>query len=190
LEPALEHINALLPQTQCRQCGFNGCADYARALVERRAPVNRCAPGGNRGIAKLAAALGVAILPLDPDYGREMPLAFARIDPDRCIGCRICADCCPVDAITGLTKHLFAVIESACTGCALCVSPCPMDCIELVDANREWTEQDAAAARVASEAKKRRLLHMHEELEARSREASLNKKSLVANAIALARAKK
>ena len=147
-----ETLERLLPQTQCRQCGFDGCAKYAEAMVKKTAPINRCAPGGKRTIERLAKALGVIPIALYPEYGREMPLALARIDPKLCIGCRICADICPVSAVTGMPKSLFAVIESACTGCALCVPACPMDCIDFIDAGREWTDADARAAKLNHEA--------------------------------------
>ncbi len=152
----LENIENLLPQTQCRQCGFAGCHAYAQAMVSGQAPINRCAPGGAKGIAKLAAALSVPVIDLDPEYGQEMPFAVARIDARRCIGCHLCAAACPVDVITGTPKHLFAVIETACTGCALCVPACPMDCITLHETGDAWTEQKAAAAKVAFEATKKR----------------------------------
>ncbi|MCF0252763.1 MAG: RnfABCDGE type electron transport complex subunit B [Duodenibacillus sp.] len=145
-------LDALLPQTQCRQCGFAGCLAYARAMAAGEAPANRCATGGAAGIAALSAELGAPALPLDPEYGREAPFAVARIDPRRCIGCRFCAAACPVDAVTGAPKALFAVIEPLCTGCGLCVAACPMDCIGMPEAGRAWTREDADRSRARYEA--------------------------------------
>ncbi len=152
LRPSAETIDDLLPQTECRQCGFEGCAAYAQAIAEGLAPINRCAPGGARGIRRLAAATGLPELPLDPEYGTEVPFARATIRADECIGCAWCAKACPTDAIAGAPKHLHAVIESRCTGCSLCAPACPMDCIDFVDAGREWTDADAKKAKANHEA--------------------------------------
>ena len=152
LRPSAAAIDDLLPQTECRQCGFEGCAAYAQAIAEGLAPINRCAPGGARGIRRLAAATGLPELPLDPEYGTEIPFARASIRADKCIGCSWCAKACPTDAIAGAPKHLHAVIESRCTGCSLCAPACPMDCIDFIDAGREWTDADARAAKLNHEA--------------------------------------
>lgn len=161
----IEALDAILPQTQCRQCGFRGCREYARAMAEGSAPVNRCPPGGNAGIARLAAALGREPLPLDPEYGREMPFAVARIRADECIGCGRCQRVCPVDAVIGSQKRLHAVIEEACTGCSLCESACPISCIDMVEAGRAWGGEDAARARARHERRERRLERQKEESE-------------------------
>lgn len=176
-----------MPQTQCRQCGFDGCAEYAKAMALGKAPINRCAPGGARTISRLAEILGLDPIALDPEYGREMPLALARIRSDQCIGCRICADICPVSAVTGMPKHLFAVIDSSCTGCALCVPACPMDCIELFEPGRAWTDEDANRARLAHLATLARKAEQKALLQKRADKAALTKKDLVAEALARAR---
>lgn len=185
-----EEINALLPQTQCRQCGFDGCANYARAIAEGGAPINRCAPGGARGIAALASALNIPVLPLDPDYGTEKPLALAHIDLTRCIGCHLCLAACPVDAITGVPKHLFSVIESDCTGCALCTPACPMDAIQMKEVDHVWNTFDAKKARENYE----RSLQRKEKEKARLNEnyahLSDRKASILAYALAQARKEK
>ncbi len=123
-------IDALLPQTQCIQCGFPGCREYAEALVAGQADLNRCPPGGATTIAALALSLGLAPKALDPDCGDERPWVVARIDEAVCIGCTLCIQACPVDAILGAAKRMHTVIESECTGCELCLDPCPVDCID------------------------------------------------------------
>ncbi|KRC76207.1 ferredoxin [Achromobacter sp. Root83] len=142
-----DRIDALLPQTQCTKCGYDGCRPYADAIADGAAPINRCPPGGDEGIAALSALLDTPALPLDLSRGEPGPLLVARIDESHCIGCTLCIQACPVDAIVGANKHMHTVLEDWCTGCDLCVAPCPVDCIQMVPAGRAWTEQDAAVSR-------------------------------------------
>lgn len=126
-----DRLDAMLPQTQCEQCGFHGCRPYAEAMARGEAPINRCPPGGAAGIAKLAALLDTAVLPLDPAHGVEKPRTLARIVEADCIGCTKCIQVCPVDAIVGAAKLMHTVLSDHCTGCELCVPACPVDCIAL-----------------------------------------------------------
>ncbi|SEJ36885.1 RnfABCDGE type electron transport complex subunit B [Frateuria terrea] len=138
-------LDALLPQTQCEQCGFHGCRPYAEAMARGEAPINRCPPGGAAGIAKLAALLGAPVLPLDPGHGVEKPRTLARIVEADCIGCTKCIQACPVDAIVGAAKLMHTVLPDQCTGCELCVPACPVDCIVLEPMPREQVEDPAHA---------------------------------------------
>src|SRR5690606_8202310 len=142
-----DRIDALLPQTQCTKCGYDGCQPYAQAIADGAAPINRCPPGGDEGIAALAALLHTAVLPLDQSRGEPGPLQVARIDEAHCIGCMLCIRACPVDAIVGANKRMHTVLTDWCTGCDLCVAPCPVDCIEMVPANRAWTPAGASTRR-------------------------------------------
>ena len=143
----VERIEALLPQTQCRRCGYAGCEPYARAVAKREAPINQCPPGGDDTVVALAALLGVRPVPLDRSRGSPLPLSIAHIDEATCIGCTLCIAACPVDAIVGAAKLMHTVLAGRCTGCGLCVPPCPVDCIAFTPADRAWTRADAELAR-------------------------------------------
>lgn len=131
-DPVVEQINGVLPQTQCGQCGYPGCRPYAEAIAAGDALINRCPPGGETGIKALADLLGEEPIPLDPDCGEEELATVAVIDETRCIGCTLCIQACPVDAILGASKRMHTVIEDHCTGCDLCLAPCPVDCIDMI----------------------------------------------------------
>jgi electron transport complex protein RnfB len=149
----VERLNAALPQTQCTRCGYPDCAAYAQAIAEGEAEINQCPPGGAEGIQRLAAITGRPVLPLNPENGTEGPRQLAVIDENWCIGCTLCLDACPVDAIMGSNKLMHTVIEPYCTGCELCIPVCPVDCISLENVTGErtgwtaWSEADAALAK-------------------------------------------
>lgn len=130
-DPLVDKIDAILPQTQCGQCGFPGCKPYATAIANGEADINRCPPGGDDGIHKLADLLGREYKPLNAENGVEKAKAVAFIDEQRCIGCTLCLQACPVDAIAGAAKQLHTILSPLCTGCELCVAPCPVDCISM-----------------------------------------------------------
>ncbi len=134
LIPLVEQIDAILPQTQCTKCGYQGCRPYAEAMAAGD-NINKCPPGGQAGIRQLAALLHRPEIPLDSSHGEESEeLKVAFIREAECIGCTKCIQACPVDAIIGAAKLMHTVISDICTGCDLCVAPCPVDCIDMVPA--------------------------------------------------------
>ena len=132
-DPLVDRIDALLPQTQCGQCNYPGCRPYAEAISRDEADINQCPPGGEAGIRALADLLGREVKPLNPENGEEKARTVVKIDEQRCIGCTLCIQACPVDAIVGAAKLMHTVIESECTGCDLCLPPCPVDCIDIIE---------------------------------------------------------
>ncbi len=130
-DPVVDKVDAILPQTQCGQCGFAGCRPYAEAIAAGEADINRCPPGGETVIIALADLLGVDAKALDEEVGAEKPKMVAFVDEENCIGCTLCLQACPVDAILGAAKQMHTIIERECTGCELCIEPCPVDCIEM-----------------------------------------------------------
>jgi electron transport complex protein RnfB len=149
----VRRIDDALPQTQCTRCGYPDCRSYAQAIAAGEAGINRCPPGGQEGIARLAALTGRPVTELDRSHGIEGPLTLAVIDEAWCIGCTLCIKACPTDAIVGSNKLMHTVIEPYCTGCELCIPVCPVDCIslEVVSGERTgwdaWTPDQAAQAR-------------------------------------------
>ena len=149
----VDAVDALLPQTQCRRCGYDACRPYAQALGRGDADLSRCPPGGEATFAALARILGRPVRALDPACGAAGPRETAIIDESECTGCTVCIRACPVDAIIGARKWMHAVVESECTGCGLCVEPCPVDCISMVPARtgpataQGWLVERAPLAR-------------------------------------------
>ena len=130
-DPVADQIDALLPQTQCGQCSFAGCRPYAEAIAAGEAEINRCPPGGETTMIALADLLGRDPVPLADEEAAEKPKAVAYIVEDECIGCTLCIQACPVDAILGTAKQMHTVIVDECTGCELCIPPCPVECIHM-----------------------------------------------------------
>lgn len=159
----IDQIDALLPQTQCTKCGYAACRPYAEAVAAGEADIDQCPPGGATGVAMLAALLGRAPKPLNPAFGMEQPRAAALIDENWCIGCTLCIQACPVDAIVGAPKRMHTVLLEHCTGCELCLPPCPVDCIEMVTleelVRRGASIPDPASERRAAQARGRYQFH-------------------------------
>ena len=166
-------IENALPQTQCTKCGYAGCRPYAEAVASSDASYNQCPPGGAAGIVRLARILGRPVIPLNPINGvqRERPVAF--IDEALCIGCTLCIQACPVDAIVGAAKQMHTIVPDLCTGCDLCVAPCPVDCIVMIPVtpNRTgwdaWSQAEADAARARHDFRSERLARERRDNDAR-----------------------
>lgn len=144
----ISKIDAILPQTQCRECSYEGCLPYATAIVKTGENISRCAPGGVPTLLALAS-----LLEHDPspyittvESNTRLPM-LAKIREDECIGCTKCIQACPVDAIIGAAKQMHTILEQECTGCGLCVSPCPVDCIDLIPISKMQYHPEKAKKR-------------------------------------------
>jgi electron transport complex protein RnfB len=168
-----DRLEDLLPQTQCTKCGYPACRPYAEAIADGSAGHNQCPPGGIEGVARLAQLLGKTVIPINPVNGVERPRPVAFIDENICIGCTLCIQACPVDAIAGAAKQMHTIITDLCTGCDLCVAPCPVDCIAMVEITPgktgwdAWSQQEADAARQRHDLRAARLQREKEENDAR-----------------------
>ena len=212
-----DQIEDLLPQTQCTKCGYPACRPYAEAIASGSAELNQCPPGGQQGIERLAGLLQRAVIPLNPVNGHERPCPVAVIDEALCIGCTLCIQACPVDAIVGAAKQMHTVINDLCTGCDLCVAPCPVDCISMVPVTgnasgwNAWSQHQADAARLRHDRRTIRLAREKQENDARllakaqeklrtvqeqistssdARDEQLRKRAIIEAAIARAQASK
>lgn len=164
----VSEIDAILPQTQCRKCGYAGCFPYAEAISLNQAGINQCPPGGEQGIKRLAELLDVEVLPLDTKFGLSQPRRVAVINESECIGCTKCLPPCPVDAIIGANKQMHCVITEQCTGCELCIAPCPVNCISMaVSPILSWESSDANQARTRYQHKNLRLAKQEVDKQAR-----------------------
>jgi electron transport complex protein RnfB len=158
-----DQIENLLPQTQCTKCGYPACRPYAEAIATGQANYNQCPPGGQEGVARLAALLKLPAIELNASHGNERVRPVALIDEAFCIGCTLCIQACPVDAIVGAAKQMHTVLPGLCTGCDLCVAPCPVDCISMIDVSSEetgwdaWSQQQADQSRALFNARQKRL---------------------------------
>jgi len=176
-----DQIEDLLPQTQCTKCGYPACRPYAEAIANGEAEINRCPPGGLEGVARLARVTGRPVIPINPANGVERPRPVAFIDENLCIGCTLCIQACPVDAILGAPKQMHTILPSLCTGCDLCVAPCPVDCISMVPVTGErtgwdaWSQEQADAARARHDFRSERLQREKEENDARLAAKALEK---------------
>jgi electron transport complex protein RnfB len=173
-QPSLaDQIEDLLPQTQCTKCAYPACRPYAEAIAGGQANYNQCPPGGAEGIARLAHLLGKPVIPLNPENGQERVRPVAVIDEALCIGCTLCIQACPVDAIIGAAKQMHTILPDLCTGCDLCVAPCPVDCIAMVDVTpgrtgwAAWSQQQADSARQRHDFRRARLQREKAENDAR-----------------------
>ena len=167
-----DRIEDVLPQTQCTKCSYKGCRPYAEAIASGEANINQCPPGGAEGIRRLSSVTGRPVIPLNPVNGFERPRAVAFIDESLCIGCTLCIQACPVDAIIGAAKQMHTIIPKDCTGCDLCVPACPVDCIVMYPVTETtgwdaWTQAQADEARERHDFRLARLIREREENDAR-----------------------
>lgn len=146
-------ILAVLPQTQCTRCGYRDCATYAQAVATGAAGINQCPPGGAQGVEWLADITDQPVQALNLAHGVENARSVAIINENWCIGCTLCLEACPTDAIFGSNKLMHTVIEAYCTGCELCLPVCPVDCIELANVTgtatgwAAWSREQADVAK-------------------------------------------
>lgn len=185
-----EQIDAILPQTQCGLCGYNGCMPYATALAQQQAAINLCPPGGIKGLIAIANLMNADPEPFMTDMEQKAkPAMRAVIREAECIGCTKCIQACPVDAILGAGKLMHTVITDECTGCELCVAPCPVDCIDMIVMPEETSESKKTHYRNRYQARQTRLQKEKQPLTTQPEKINLDKKAYIQAAIARAKAK-
>ncbi len=187
-------IDSVLPQTQCTRCGYVDCASYAHAVATQEVDINQCPPGGAEGVRRIAALMGREPLPLNAIHGTETHRSLAVIDEDWCIGCTLCLEACPTDAILGASKQMHTVTKEHCTGCELCLPVCPVDCIALINASGTATGWAAWSNEQANNAQDRYRQHQERSWSVEILPATVtpatpskNKKATIAAALVRAR---
>ncbi len=160
--PTIEDIDALLPQTQCGLCAYDGCKPYAEAMLNANEEINRCPPGGTSVLKKLGNLFNIDPTSyIDDMLAKQKSLQTVVIIEEKCIGCTKCIQVCPVDAIMGAAKMMHSVIQAECTGCELCIPACPVDCIDILklgNYSEETSLQKAPQYRQRFEFRQKRLL--------------------------------
>lgn len=197
---AARDIDALLPQTQCQRCGYDGCMAYAEAIAAGAADINRCPPGGTQTTRRLAELIGKPERPIADECGTAWPPKVAFIREAECIGCTRCIQACPVDAIVGAAKQMHTVIDAQCTGCELCLPVCPVDCIDMPEAEPGtgqpvWPAASAVDAERAADARQNfqtraRRQHQNRRAPRSSPTETAQKRDTIAAAMERARAKR
>jgi len=128
-DPVVDDIEAMLPGSNCGQCGFPGCGSAAEAVASGDVEVTMCPPGGKSLAQELANLLNIEVdLSAVND---EIPM-LATVNEETCIGCTKCFKACPTDAILGAPKQIHVVIAEACTGCKACIDVCPTECLHMI----------------------------------------------------------
>lgn len=184
-----DEIDALLPQTQCGECGFAGCRPYAEAMAKGQAP-DGCPPGGVETLHALANLLKIDAKPFEATVkAKTRPPAVANIREEDCIGCTKCIDACPVDAIIGSGKLMHAVIVPECTGCGLCVDPCPVDCIDLLPLEAPRFDKLKAKQRFQARAKRQEAEEQAKQQAYQEKQAIPSKQDYILQALARVKAK-
>jgi electron transport complex protein RnfB len=155
--PQVEQVEQALPGANCGACGMAGCSAYARAVVEGRAPVNACIPGGQETAQRIAVIMGVEALETESRVAlllcrggkSETRLRFEyrgladckaamiiaggdKGCPYGCLGLGTCENVCPFDAVHIDGNGLPAIDEVRCTGCGICVQRCPKEVLTLI----------------------------------------------------------
>ncbi len=191
-----EKILSLLPQTQCKKCGYGSCRDYADAIT-KGAPINCCPTGGEKNIKQLSRLTKKPFVSLNPIYGNEQPHHIVAIDESLCVGCELCIQVCPVDAIIGAKGLAHSVLVQQCTGCDLCIKACPVDCIMTKDTTNNpavkstWSALSAFRAKTNYGKRQNRLERQEKKrMQAISKKENATKrKNMIAAALEKARMK-
>lgn len=153
-----EKIKELLAGANCGGCGFAGCADFAKAVLEGKADISACGPTSKENKSQIAALLGREMVGGEEkaafvhccggtacadkfdyvgnvgcDYkcavgGGNKACAFG------CLGDGTCVAACDFGAIR-VISGVATVDKEKCTACGKCVAACPKHIIELLPKN-------------------------------------------------------
>ena len=153
-DPRIAEVTACLAGANCGGCGYAGCADYAKAIVEDGAPTFKCAPGGDKTDDAINEIMGAessdrpslrAVVLCNGGENCQQRFTYQGVQtcaaaaavaggPSACAyGCLGLGDCtraCQFDAIH-VVNGVALVDRAKCTGCTACVSACPRHVIDM-----------------------------------------------------------
>ncbi|MGD8452166.1 MAG: RnfABCDGE type electron transport complex subunit B [Phycisphaerae bacterium] len=159
-DPRIPAVTDALPSANCGGCGFAGCADFAKAVVEGRAECDGCPVGGSKTAEKVAEILGIEVVKTFPyrpvihcaartaDKHGVVPYDGVRTCAEAnivgvtqactygCLGFGDCSRACNFDALH-MIEGKPEVDYAMCTGCGACVKACPRNLIEQIPFKRE-----------------------------------------------------
>jgi len=159
-DPRIGQVIEVLPAANCGGCGFAGCADFAKAVVEGRADCDGCPVGGPAVAEAVARVLGrevVKTFPYRPVIHCRArtgdKLGMVAYDGVQscveanavgvtqgctygCLGFGDCVRACIYDAIH-MVDGLPEIDYVKCTGCGACVRACPRNIIEQIPFKQE-----------------------------------------------------
>ena len=161
VDPKVEEIHQALPNLDCGACGFAGCGQYAKAVLEDPELLGKCAPGGPDTSNKIADILNLQVSNSGP---QKKPIVHCRAHTEDktfyakyqgiqsctaantlanvqacafgCLGFGDCCEACKFDAMR-IVDGLATVDYDKCTGCTACSKACPRDIIEMVPFRHE-----------------------------------------------------
>jgi len=159
VDPRIDEVTGMLPGANCGGCGFAGCSDLAKNIVEGNAPVNKCPVCTPEAVCKIAEFLGqkveesekkVAVVLCSGTLSHsKMGAKYNGVLDCRsavqlnggskdcrfgCIGFGTCAHACKFGAIE-VIDGLAVVHPELCVGCGQCAEACPRKLIKLVPAS-------------------------------------------------------
>ena len=136
-DPRLEPLTEALPGANCGGCGYSGCAAYAQAVLEGKAPVGKCASGGDESAEKMAEIMGVKAEKVTRRVALVRCSGFKGVDEEgKATGAKMKGnyegihDCLAATKVAGRGP---LICKFGCLGFGNCTKACKYDAIHVVN---------------------------------------------------------